>query len=258
MLGVLVIIPLLLGSGSSTAYCRIEGSVAVVRVVTYVDSEYTTVPTVGKPIAVVNSSAKAYTSLGEGYVEVLYLGEPGNISVSYLTELAELSDGLYVAEFYNPYEELVAYLKLDAVIVEVVNLSHMARRGDYYELRFPKGYVKLVYTYLGAPGGGQPEVPWGYLYVAMATALTGSGALALYYARRRRGERLLEGLDERDRAIIQALEAGPKTPQELLRELDMSKATFYRRVKRLISLGYIEQIKKDGKVYYRLRSKKRA
>jgi uncharacterized membrane protein len=255
---VLVLLPLLLSSGGSIAYCRIEGSVALVRVVTYLDSEYTTLPTVGKPIAVVNSSAKVYTNLGEGYVEVLYLGEPGNISVTYLTELAELSDGLYVAEFYNPYDELVVYLKLSAVIVEVVNLSHMARRGDYYELRFPKGYVKLVYTYIEASSGGRPGLPWSYLYVAVATVLAGSGALAFYYIRRRRGERLPEGLDERDATIIRALESGPKTPQELLKELDMSKATFYRRVKRLISLGYIEQVRRDGKVYYRLKSRRKS
>lgn len=222
------------------------------------DSEYTTLPTVGKPIAVVNSSAKTYTNLGEGYIEVLYLGEPGNVSVTYLAELAELSNGLYVAEFYNPYEELIAYLRVDAVVVEVVNLSHMARRVGYYELRFPKGYVKLVYTYLETPSGGQPRLPWGYLYVALATALVGLGAVAIYYVRRSRKEQLLEGLDERDRAIIQALESGPRTPQELLKELDMSKATFYRRVKRLISLGYIEQIKKDGKVYYKLKSRRKS
>jgi uncharacterized membrane protein len=101
-------------------------------------------------------------------------------------------------------------------------------------------------------------LPWSYLYVAVATVLAGSGVLALYYIRRRRGERLPEGLDERDVAIIRALESGPKTPQELLKELDMSKATFYRRVKRLISLGYIEQVRRDGKVYYRLKSRRKS
>jgi len=42
-------------------------------------------------------------------------------------------------------------------------------------------------------------------------------------------------------------------PQELIKITDMSKATFYRRIRRLISMGYVEQVKKDGRVYYRLK-----
>ncbi len=80
-----------------------------------------------------------------------------------------------------------------------------------------------------------------------------------YFATRNRnrkniGDNLLQYLDDRDKAIVITLkEKGPVTPGELLKELDIPRAAFYRRINRLKQAGIIEQFEVGGKVYYRLK-----
>lgn len=235
------------------AYCYVQGSIATISFSTYTTTEYVSVPIIGKFLALVNTSKGTYVSPADSYLEILTLSVPNNVTVTYVTELAELQDGTYVAEFYNPYETLTVVLPSNAVVLEVSTLEHMYKSGEFYNLVFSEGRVRIVYTFLESG----PKQGLGTLW-AVAGGVSVAGAVAAYMffrvlRRRVKRGKELEALDERDRAIIEALESGPKTPQELIRATDMSKATFYRRIKRLIDLGYIEQIKKEGKVFYRLK-----
>jgi len=240
-------------SSYGAAYCYIQGSIATVSFSTYMTTEYVEVPIIGKFLALVNTSKDTYVSPTDSYLEILTLNIPSNVTVTYVTELAELQNGVYVAEFYNPYETLTIVLPSNAVVLEVSKLEYMLKTGNSYRLVFAEGHVRVVYMFLEYG----PSQGWGTLWVVVG-GMSVVGAVAAYalfriLRKKVKVSRVLEVLDERDRAIIEVLKSGPKTPQELIKVTDMSKATFYRRIKRLIELGYVEQVKKEGRVFYKLR-----
>ncbi len=76
-----------------------------------------------------------------------------------------------------------------------------------------------------------------------------------HYRRKRTGS--IEELDERDRKIIETLiREGELTAQELIEKTRIPKTPLYRRLKKLVSQGYLEAITRGGKTYYRIRKPK--
>jgi len=64
----------------------------------------------------------------------------------------------------------------------------------------------------------------------------------------------MEYLDDRDKLIINTLrERGDLTASELIKYTGIPRSAIYRRLKRLIKSGYIEQVKLGVKTVYRLR-----
>ncbi len=240
-------------SVAATAVCYAQGSLAVVSVSFYATSEHTELPVIGNLLAIANVTRGAYAGYRDGHVEVLVLDPPLNVTVTYLTELFEQEGGVLAASFYNPYRALVVYLPLSAAIVEVSNLTRFRKSGNYYELEFPEGYARLAYVLVDAGAEDTGRVGW--VWVGAAAGAAAGAVVGYALLSRWRRAREIEAMDERDRAIIEALKSGPKTPQELIAATDMSKATFYRRVKRLVSMGYVEQVKREGRVYYRLKER---
>lgn len=257
---VLALLSAVLAAGFSSplnATCYVHGTLATVTVNVFVTAEYTEIPVLGDLLAIVNTSKGTYVSYRGGYLEVLSITVPANITIAYVTELFKNINGEYVAEFYNPYAVLTLYLPSNAVIIEVSNITHFRKTGEHYELVFPEGGVRLVYIFAEAGAG---RTTWlDLVWVGLGIGVTGGIGFIAYnlYAKRKREIERLEALDERDKAIIIALKSGPMTPQELIKTTDMSKATFYRRVRRLISMGYVEQFKKEGRVYYRLKKEEK-
>lgn len=253
---VLTLLSITLASGFSSsinATCHIHGVLATVTINIFVTAEYTEIPVLGNLLAIVNTSQGAYVSYRGGYLEVLSLGVPSNLTITYITELFKNVNGEYVAEFYNPYRVLALYLPSNTVVIEVSNLSYFRKTSDHYELVFSEGDVRLAYIFVEARADRTTWLDW--IWIALGVIAIGGIGYTAYnlYAKRKREFEKLEALDERDRAIITALKSGPMMPQELIKITDMSKATFYRRIRRLISMGYVEQVKKDGRVYYRLK-----
>jgi len=240
-------------SSSLNATGYIQGVLATVTVNVFITTEYTEVPVLGNLLAIVNTSQGAYVSYRSGYLEVLSLIAPANITITYITELFKNVNGEYVAEFYNPYTVLTLYLPSNTLIIEVSNITHLRKTDERYELVFSEGEVRLVYIFVEVRASSIARLDW--VWIALGVGATGGIGFIAYrlYAKRRREVEKLEALDERDRAIITALKSGPMTPQELIKITDMSKATFYRRIRRLVSMGYVEQFKKEGRVYYRLK-----
>lgn len=62
-----------------------------------------------------------------------------------------------------------------------------------------------------------------------------------------------EVLDERDKLVLDAIKNGATTLSDIIAKSGLPKATAYRRVKKLVGLGYIEEIRDKGKVYYKLK-----
>ncbi|BFH72965.1 hypothetical protein SJAV_09090 [Sulfurisphaera javensis] len=68
-------------------------------------------------------------------------------------------------------------------------------------------------------------------------------------------EVVTEVLDERDKIVLEAIKDGSITLAEIIRKTGLPKATAYRRVKKLVKLGYVEEIREGGKVKYALKKK---
>ncbi len=102
------------------------------------------------------------------------------------------------------------------------------------------------------------EEPW--ILAAKTAVIIVVVLVIFYYIRLKRKEtrgRILEELDERDRKIIELLaREGELTAQEIIEKTKIPKTPLYRRLKKLVSQGYLEAVNRSGKTYYRLRKPK--
>ncbi|AWR97999.2 helix-turn-helix domain-containing protein [Acidianus sulfidivorans JP7] len=57
-------------------------------------------------------------------------------------------------------------------------------------------------------------------------------------------------LNDRDLLVLNAINSGANTLSEIIKVTKLPKTTAYRRLKKLVSLGYIQEVRKDGKIYY--------
>jgi len=62
-----------------------------------------------------------------------------------------------------------------------------------------------------------------------------------------------EVIDERDKIVLEAIKNGATTLSEIISKTGLPKATAYRRVKKLVGLGYVEEVRERGKVYYKFK-----
>ncbi|TRM78995.1 transcriptional regulator, partial [Sulfolobus sp. B5] len=62
-------------------------------------------------------------------------------------------------------------------------------------------------------------------------------------------------LDERDTIVLEAIKMGTNTLADIIRQTGLPKSTAYRRVKKLVKLGYIEEVREEGKIRYVLKKK---
>ncbi|BFI74437.1 helix-turn-helix transcriptional regulator [Sulfurisphaera ohwakuensis] len=68
-------------------------------------------------------------------------------------------------------------------------------------------------------------------------------------------ELITDVLDERDKLVLNALKDGSSTLAEIIRKTGLPKATAYRRLKKLVKLGYVEEVRERGKIRYVLKKK---
>ncbi|BAB66089.1 helix-turn-helix transcriptional regulator [Sulfurisphaera tokodaii] len=91
--------------------------------------------------------------------------------------------------------------------------------------------------------------------------------IVYFFLRRRKEARKVESaeeenaelvtdvLDERDKLVLNALKDGSFTLAEIIRKTGLPKATAYRRLKKLVKLGYVEEVRERGKIRYVLKKK---
>lgn len=95
-----------------------------------------------------------------------------------------------------------------------------------------------------------------WLLVAKTLILAAVVVAIFLFVKRIRGKKTsqLEELDERDKKIIETLiREGELTAQELIEKTKIPKTPLYRRLKKLVSQGYLETVNRGGKTYYRVR-----
>ncbi len=92
------------------------------------------------------------------------------------------------------------------------------------------------------------------LWLALLAITVGVAVGVLYKLHTRKGS-ISYILDERDREVINAIKelGGEATASQLLAVLKIPKTSLYRRIKRLLKLGFIEEIKAGGRKIYKLK-----
>lgn len=102
-----------------------------------------------------------------------------------------------------------------------------------------------------------------YLLLVLLAVSGGSsvflGYLTFFKFRNRDREEDLEyisGLDERDRLVLNAVKQGKNSLGDIMRATNLPKTTTYRRLKRLVSMGYLEELRESGKITYRVKEGK--
>lgn len=137
--------------------------------------------------------------------------------------------------------------------------------GSLYNITFENtSKVTVLYTYypqtnLHTSSFFSPE------FFILLIVLSDSSLLFffLYYIRRNKRtkeeeekeEEIQIGLDERDKVVLDAIKksGGTSTLSELVKQTNLPKTTVYRRLKRLVTIGYVEEIREKGKVRYVLK-----
>ena len=57
-------------------------------------------------------------------------------------------------------------------------------------------------------------------------------------------------LNERDKQVLEAIRAGNKTLSDIVRATGLPKTTAYRRVKKLVKMGLLREVREKGRVVY--------
>ncbi|MCX8196096.1 MAG: winged helix-turn-helix domain-containing protein [Acidilobaceae archaeon] len=134
--------------------------------------------------------------------------------------------------------------------------------GDRLLLKFPAGRPITVEYVVPPPSPPSlppsspfPQFPPLSLAAAGALALAAVAAYVFYRRRagRAQGAAVPEELDSRDRAILEAVEKGELSAQEIMRETGIPKTPLYRRLEKLEKMGLVERVQKGGVTLYRRR-----
>ncbi|MCY0860557.1 MAG: helix-turn-helix domain-containing protein [Sulfolobaceae archaeon] len=150
-------------------------------------------------------------------------------------------------------------------------LSIGVTKNGLYNISLYSDRVILLYTTQSIPvqrgGGGESNIEI-YLLLGLVVVDVVLAYLIVQTLRRgRREERIAEvqedkidmisseTLDERDTLVLEAIKMGTDTLAEIIRLTGLPKSTAYRRLKRLVKLGYIEEVREKGKVRYVLKKK---
>ncbi|MEN2999213.1 MAG: helix-turn-helix domain-containing protein [Acidilobaceae archaeon] len=161
------------------------------------------------------------------------------------------------------------------VSVEPKDFEALAAEGRVL-LKFPAGKeIRIEYVLPPPSPSPQPSPPSSPL-VPSPTPLPLLPALGLlgiflvllavggylFYRRRAVGVdasgALPEELDSRDRSILQRLERGELTAQDLMRETGIPKTPLYRRLEKLERMGLVEKSLRGGITFYKLRQQQRS
>lgn len=116
--------------------------------------------------------------------------------------------------------------------------------GTYLE--FYGNEAALTYELEAAPIN--PEL---YLVPSLGVSVGITGYLAyLLFGRTQVKETSYDELDPRDTLVLKAVVEGADTLAKISETTGMPRTTAYRRIRKLVRLGYVEEIREGGKVRY--------
>ncbi|BDC18170.1 winged helix-turn-helix transcriptional regulator [Acidianus sp. HS-5] len=97
-----------------------------------------------------------------------------------------------------------------------------------------------------------------FLYIGI---LSTAGVITIIYkimkGRSNKVEVQTQDIDERDKKIIEAIKVGANNLTKIAEMSSLPRTTVYRRVKKLVKLGIINEIRENGKVRYEIKGEKK-
>lgn len=201
--------------------------------------------------------------------------QPGLVNVSYLTLQATSKEGaLWEANFTMPCAGYVALPRYSTPVY----VSPIPQQVFYVNgspvLVMPSGPLTVEYmispptttpiattsststTTISTPTTSVKPTPITSYFIPIVVAIVVVGAAAGAAAavlRRRGGAGPAEALDDRDRAILSAISrlGGEATASQVMNETNIPKSPLYRRLDKLVRLGYLEEVMKGNTKVYR-------
>ncbi|BCS92742.1 helix-turn-helix transcriptional regulator [Metallosphaera javensis (ex Sakai et al. 2022)] len=124
--------------------------------------------------------------------------------------------------------------------------TSLNEEGSYINITFSTGNVTVLYYIVD-------QNPFLNPYIYSTGVSSGATAYLAYLLWRRRPTPQVappNELDDRDIKILEAIKAGADNLSKISELSLLPRTTVYRRVKKLVSLGLIEEIREKGKVKY--------
>ena len=129
--------------------------------------------------------------------------------------------------------------------------------GNFLNLTFYTSNVTLVFSQVtvSRPNNNLLLI----LVVLLAISLAATATLAYMLFKNYRKEKVTEEvevaidsnkLDERDKLVLDAIKRGADTLAKISKMTNLPRTTAYRRVKKLVNLGYVEEIREKNKIRY--------
>jgi uncharacterized membrane protein len=257
-----------------------DGSVGVNLTIRVADPpEPVVVESLGEPVyyELVSQGVLQPVVYEDGYFNGTVFGEEAFLYYV-TTDLTVKNGSLWTLSIDLPWPARIA-LPGDALILGSDPSPEIDIEGDTVYLVYGPGRVTVSYVILPAealateapppPTGTKVEeagdaapAAGGGAGLNTALLLLAGSALAVLAAvlalRRRRGSveasTTLEELDDRDRAIIEAVRRlGEASSSDLIEATGIPKTPLYRRLGKLVDMGYLESFERAGKRYYRVK-----
>ncbi|ACP46642.1 conserved hypothetical protein [Sulfolobus islandicus Y.G.57.14] len=174
-----------------------------------------------------------------------------------------------VIQINEPYNATInIYLPLNSSINYISPQPYSFNvMSDYYNVTFANvNSVILLYTLSSHVTTAQNELEIPMIIGGLISSDAVLVSLIIFLLRRGNVRVLKEEetvdfvpevLDERDTIVLEAIKMGTNTLADIVRQTGLPKSTAYRRVKKLVKLGYIEEIREEGKIRYVVRSDKK-
>jgi len=228
-------------------------------------TNYTQIPCIGEALYIIDyyPNESIYVELENNTITIINLeSQETNASISYLTYLAKPEENTWSLNFETRYPVTII-LPENAIPIHIepepVTIDRINNR---IVIELEPGNITITYLFIAefkttqTTPLPQPYIPTTFIILmSIGGLITAIAAFTIAkFLRRPRMKKKLVELDEREKLIIKILkERGEVLATDLLRLTGIPKASFYRRIRRLIALGYIEQVKKKGRTIYRLK-----
>ncbi len=168
----------------------------------------------------------------------------------------------------NGNYSMIILLPINASISYIIpQPSSFTINNNFYNITFYTNKVTILYAFSSAllQRSNESNIEL-YLIGGLVGSDTVLASLIFLVLRRNKAKEKVEDeslnvdlvpnvLDERDTIVLEAIKMGTNTLADIIRQTGLPKSTAYRRVKKLVKLGYIEEIREEGKIRYILKKK---
>lgn len=257
--------PYLFATASSVIIDVMPIGIAIVNMSLTI-TNYTYLPCIGEALYIIDyyPNESTYVEIENNTLTIINLeSQKINVQISYLTYLAKPEGNVWNLSFKGNYPVKVILPENAIPIYINPEPKTMSKIDERIVIELEPGNVTITYLFIAKSKTERTSPPPSQPYIPTLTMLTVIGGLiaiiiilffVVRFTKKSKVRRKSIELDEREKHIIKLLkEHGEMSASDLLKLTGIPKASFYRRIRRLITLGYIEQVKKKGRTIYRLK-----